>query len=88
MLRVNRDSYDYSKLNIFLQGVYGQLRIPICMFFIKHHDKNITWNLIRYLGDSIIRGTFSTWHVEKQNILESLKFLYKYFIRVLRVQKK
>ena len=39
-------------------------------------------------GDSIIRGTFSTWHVEKQNILESLKFLYKYFIRVLRVQKK
>ena len=41
-----------------------------------------------YLGDSIIRRTFSTWHVEKQNILESLKFLYKYFIRVLRVQKK
>ena len=40
------------------------------------------------MGDSIIRGTFSTWHVEKQNILESLKFLYKYFIRVLGVQKK
>ena len=39
-------------------------------------------------GDSIIRRTFSTWRVEKQNILESLKLLYKYFIRVLRVQKK
>ena len=40
------------------------------------------------MGDSIIRRTFSTWRVEKQNILESLKLLYKYFIRVLRVQKK
>ena len=49
-----------------------------------HKVSNNSW----YVGDSIIRGTFSTWHVEKQNILESLKFLYKYFIRVLRVQKK
>ena len=51
--------------------------------FTKKFTEIRTW-----MGDSIIRRTFSTWHVEKQNILESLKFLYKYFICVLRVQKK